>query len=139
MKTNNIKDARSIDAHSTTYDLMLQNHGINTILKDLPFNKRCDLYFKNLFTTDMNWYIDPNKDFQLENRYEFSYDLYRDSKLNEVKETYAKYNGLDAELVEDNTIEDLVKLQYDAFWRKTMQTEQMMTDYISHVRIFNKC
>lgn len=139
MKTNDIKDVRSIDAHSTNYDLMLRNHGLNSILKDLPFNERCDLYFKNLFTTDMNWYVDPKKDFQLENRYEYSYDLFRNNKLNEVKEAYAKENGIDAKLVEDSAVEHRVKLRYDTFWKKTMQTEQMMTDYISHVRIFNKC
>lgn len=139
MKVNDIKDVRSIDSYSSTYDVMLKNHGINTMLKDLPFNERCDLYFKNLYTNDMSWYIDPNKDFQLENRYQYSYNLFRNDKLGQFKEAYANEKGIDKSVVDDSLVEDKIKESYDSFWARTMDTEQKMTDYISHVRIFNKC
>lgn len=139
MKANKITDKRKIDAHSTNYDLIMDRHSVGSMMRDLSFGERCDLYFNSLYTSDMNWHLNPNKDFPLDMRWSFPFHDFRLNKMNEAKETYAKEKGIDKNLVDDSVVEDTIKVWYDSFWQKTMESEQGMADYVSHLRIFNKC
>lgn len=140
-----IKDHRSIDSHSTVYDNILSNHKLGTVLHSLSFKQRCDLYFKNLFIQDRNWNIDPNADLPLDHRFEFDFELFRKNSVNRIKDAYAEEKGKDVKEINfddpklKDLIERLIKEDYDLFWLKTMKTEQKMTDYLSHLRIFNRC
>lgn len=135
-----IKDSRGLDAHSSIYDQIMQNHDINGLLYDLSFQERCDLYFTNLYNKDINWYLDPNHDFFIDMRHSFEYEKYRKDKTNELKEEMGKEKGVDGEKIEMNEeFEDRMKKKYGEFWKKIKNSETLMVDYVSHFRIFNKC
>lgn len=145
VKNLDIKDQRSIDSHSTVYDNILTNHNFANLIHDLSFKERCDLYFKNLFIQDRNWNLDPNVDLPLDHRYEFSFDDFKGNSRNRMKENYAKEKGKDVKEIDFNEpklkelIDRMVQEDYDLFWLKNTNIEQTMTDYVSHLRIFNKC
>lgn len=140
MAALNIKDSRRIDSHSAIYDNILANHDLKDIVLNLNFQQRCDLYFKNLYLDDNNWFLDPNADLPLDHRFEFDYEPFRKLVKQEIKEKIAKDRKIDVKQVkEDETFEQIVKDQYAKFWDKTMGIEQKITNYLSHMRIFNKC
>lgn len=138
-KYANLDDTRGIDSHLSNYDYIFARHDVLLVLGKLLFQQRCDLYFSSLYADDVNWFIDPKKRLPLENRYQYSFADFRVSKLGEAREEYAKEKELDVEKVEDHMVEDRVRKKYDEFWTRTLQTEQTMTDYFLHVRIFNRC
>lgn len=139
LKKLNIKDERKLDGHSIIYDKLLQNHDLSTIL-NLDFNERCDLFFKNLYLHDTNWFLDPNEDFPLDHRHQFEFESFKKSVTNEIKEKYAEKHGIDKNNVQINDeVERMIKDAYDAFWYKTMDVEQRVIDNLSTLRIFNKC
>lgn len=134
-----IDDIKEIEGHSTIYEKMLKKHNMEGVMNDLSFQERCDLYFNTLFQDDINWSIDPKRDLPLENRFEFKYQDFRRKEMNSVKEQYAKDNDMKKDDVKDEMVEDKMKEKYEKFWEKTMKTEQIIIDYVSHLRIFNKC
>lgn len=135
-----IKDYRALPAHSSTYDQIMKNHDINGLLYDLTFQERCDLYFTNLYNKNINWYLNPNYDFFIDMRHSFDYEKYRKDKTNELKEEMAKEKGVTRDEIETNRdFEDRMKKKYAEFWKKTQESEDLMVDYVSHFRIFNKC
>ncbi|CAK7909575.1 putative alpha-1,3-mannosyltransferase Mnn1p [[Candida] anglica] len=138
---NNIKDVRNIDAHSSVYDTIFANHEVNSVLGELSFSERCDLYFTNLYAINPTWYLDPNVDVPLENRDGFKYKDFYNRKKNELKEAIAKEKNIanKDEVKEDDEFEKRMKEDYDRFWAKTQKTEQTIVDYLSHLRIYNKC
>ena len=139
-KQSNSKDIRNIEAHLSIYDIIFANHDVNSVLAHLSFEQRCDLYFTNLYTSDTNWYLNPDENLPLENRDEFKYADYKRKKTGELKEQIAKDKDIEKDDVkEDQEFEDKMKEKYLEFWRKTQKTEQTVVDYVSHLRIFNKC
>lgn len=137
---NNIKDFRNVEGHLLVYDVIFTNHDVNSVLGSLDFAQRCDLYFTTLYTQQPNWYLNPDENLPLENRDEFKYDSYRTRKTDELKEAIAKEKDIKKEDVKmDQEFEDKMKDKYKEFWAKTQRTEQTVTDYLSHLRIYNRC
>lgn len=134
-----IKDIKGIDSHSSNYESILKKHRMEGIMNDLSFQDRCDLYFNNLFEDDVNWSINLRRDLPLDHRHEFKYNDFKRKEMNSVKDQYAKDNNVKKDDVTDEMVESLMKEKYEKFWAKTMETEQIVTDYVSHLRIFNKC
>lgn len=136
-----IKDLNNdVDNHATNYNSLLNNHKLVEILNNLPFGERCDLYFKNLYLNHNSWFLDPNKHFPLDHRFEFDYNSFRNNVMNQAKEDYANDRNIPVDQVEvNNEVEEIIKNDYRKFWGSTMNTEQEIIDYLSHLRIFNKC
>ncbi|CUM67321.1 uncharacterized protein PRCAT00005014001 [Priceomyces carsonii] len=136
-----ISDVRSKDFHSTVYDEIFKGHNLEGLLGKLSFNERCDLYFKNLYAKDENWKLDPNQDLPLDYRMEFDWDPFRLKVMDSAKEEFANEKGIKKEQVDevDPEFESLIRSKHQAFLDKTKRVEQNIIDYISHLRIFNKC
>ncbi|KAK6455595.1 mannosyltransferase [Scheffersomyces xylosifermentans] len=141
-KQSGIKDTRYKDAHSTVYDTIFKNHDVDSILAHLNFNERCELYFRNLFAIDPNWWINPNEDLPMEDRDEFRFEKWRKKHLDRLKKEYIEENKKEIEpqdLKVDQEVENFIKKKYKEFWEKTMKVEQKIVDFLSHMRIFNRC
>lgn len=138
-KYKQIKNINDIDGYSTNYESILKRHRMEGIMNDLSFQERCDLYFNTLFEDDINWIIDPKKDLPLEFRFEFKYEDFKKKQIESIKNQYAKDNNMKIEDVNEDIVEGKIKEEYDKFWARTMATEQVIVDYVSHLRIFNKC
>ena len=46
--------SKQIDFHSTVYDSIFQHHSVDSVLGNLNFKQRCDLYFKHIFLNNPN-------------------------------------------------------------------------------------
>ncbi|EGV60946.1 hypothetical protein CANTEDRAFT_137417 [Yamadazyma tenuis ATCC 10573] len=145
VRTLGIEDTRSIDSHSSVYDQMLEKRALSDILTNLDFTERCNLYFKNLFVRDHNWFVDPNEDFPLEHRDAFDLQSFKKETSERVREKFAQMLNLEYDKInfdDENVrkeVDRLTEEEFNEFWERTMKTEQKIVDYLSHLRIFNKC
>ncbi|CAK9436889.1 uncharacterized protein LODBEIA_P14110 [Lodderomyces beijingensis] len=134
------KDVRGVDAHARIYDIIFQNHEIDSIFGNLDFEQRCDLFFQNLFMDDKNWIFQINEVAFLENKEEFRYNDYRKHYYEQLKNEYSDFNHRDPASL-DNTpeLEEFIRHRYDEFWNRMMVSEQKIVDQLSIFRVFNKC
>ncbi|KAK6465111.1 mannosyltransferase putative-domain-containing protein [Scheffersomyces coipomensis] len=138
-----VKDIKQqYDAHATIYDLIFKNHEPLSVFANLDFNQRCQLYFYNLYTNDHNWVINPTEKLDLENVNNFEFIDYSESQRDDLKKQFIEKNELGIEvddLEETQEFEEFVNKKYSEFWERNQIVEQTVVDYISHLRIFNKC
>ncbi|WEJ96105.1 mannosyltransferase [Yamadazyma tenuis] len=145
VRTLEIEETRSIDSHSRVYDQILEKHALSDILANLDFTERCDLYFKNLFIRDRNWFVDPNEDFPLDHRDGFDLESFKKETSENTRHKYAQMSNLEYDKInfkDKNVVkgvEQLAEEEFKVFWERTMKTEQKIVDYLSHLRIFDKC
>lgn len=57
--------SKEIDFHSTVYDSIFEQHSLDSVLGNLNFKQRCDLYFKHIFLNNPNWIFDPNENYNV--------------------------------------------------------------------------
>ncbi|KAG7666156.1 uncharacterized protein J8A68_000302 [[Candida] subhashii] len=141
-KQSKIKDHRNIqDAHSQTYDSIFKNHEISSVVGNLDFNERCQLYFQNVFIDDHNWLFNPNEKIKLENKDQFKLEDFKKDKEGDLKSDFASKKGIktDDVKVDSDEFRAFAKEKYDEFWNETMVYEQKIVDTLSTFRIFNKC
>lgn len=55
------------DSVSDIYENIFKHHDIDTILGTLSFKQRCDLYFKNVFSDNVNWIFNPEHNYDIKN------------------------------------------------------------------------
>ncbi len=100
----------------------------------LPFNKKCELYFDELYKLNHDWEVvdiqkDTNKDY---NKDAFNHDQFMRNKIQE----YKKNN-------EDKEPSDGKKAEFELDFQKmvevTLGAEQNMIDAVTHLRVFGKC
>ncbi|KAK6465776.1 mannosyltransferase putative-domain-containing protein [Scheffersomyces coipomensis] len=140
LQINDIRDIEPI--FSTNYDNILKNHDYDpfSILGNLNFQDRCDLYFQNLYAVNHNWFINPDENLPLVDRLSFDFEDWKQTHMNDMKEKYAKEHKMNKDDVKhDQEFEDFMLSLYKQFWSATKNTEQKVSDYLSHLRIFNKC
>lgn len=118
-----------IHIHASSYDSMFQKSPVYDFLRNNDFDQRCDKYFRSLLFRDPGWSIDPHMDFGYSND---------DYKLleNYIKDRQKgwKESGEEGELSEKILEEDW------NYARAIYQdNEQKLHDYITHLKIFNKC
>ncbi|KAG7666324.1 uncharacterized protein J8A68_000139 [[Candida] subhashii] len=140
-----IEDIRGgIDFHSSVYEQIFNVHSINSVLTNLNFQQRCDLYFNNLYVENLNWSLDPDDlDIHYEegDKLKYQYDTFKELFMEELKLGFSQ----DTESPLHSISEDIPKFKeymesmYNLNWRGLMETEQKVIDYLSIVRIFNKC
>lgn len=122
--------------HSEIYDPIIKDYGLSTILNDLSFNERCELYFNELYKNEPNWKLDPyhryNKD--VEQMKSFS-EFHLDHVLYDSREL-----GIDpSELHFSEAKEREIKQKYDKMHKKMRRDEQSLHTHLTHFKIFNKC
>jgi alpha 1,3-mannosyltransferase len=151
-KQENIQDHRNIDSYSSVYRYFFSENSVNKVLTSLNFQQRCDFYFKNLFKSDINWKINPDLNLPFKWKDLYKFNDFRDRRMKDLKKEYAVINHLSqyhddtddekanwSDLPVTPEFENYIQQEYDKFWNEVLTVEQRVTDYVSHVRIFNKC
>jgi len=100
----------------------------------LPFQKKCDLYFDELYKLNHDWEVvdikkDTNKDY---NKDAFNHDQYIRDRINEYKKEHEDKEPSDAQKAE-------YELNFQKMVERTMLAEQGMIDAVSHLRVFGQC
>lgn len=139
-KVANIPDDRGrFDQYSTNYHEFFKHNSINTILAKLGFSDRCDLYFKSLFRYDINWILDPNADLPSESKGAFSFNDFKQHKTGDLKKEYLKIHDIEDLPELDTGFNSFLERKYEEFHAKVQKVEQKSANYLSILRIFNKC
>ncbi|KAK6465159.1 mannosyltransferase [Scheffersomyces coipomensis] len=140
-----LDDKRNIEPiFSSNYETMFnkieQEDEFYGLLSNLNFNDRCQLYFENLFQKNQNWFINPNERFPgYANK--FDYESWIHDHDRELRIQFNKDNDRDKfDKIEDQVVfKTFVDEKYHEYADPIYEQEQKMVDYLSHLRIFNKC
>ncbi|KAK6204463.1 mannosyltransferase putative-domain-containing protein [Scheffersomyces amazonensis] len=137
-----LEDNRNVrPSFSSNYQNIYNNHpDLKSVMGQLDFNQRCNLYFQNLYSFDHNWAINPNERLPLIDKNDFDYTKWRASKTKDLKEAFKeKYSIENENDIKYRDLDRFIRSQYDKFWNQTLKVEQKASDMLSHLRIFNKC
>lgn len=128
-------DDRNItEQHSGIYDVIFANHKVESIFA-LGFKERCDLYFKNLFMVNHNWKFEANKDWEID--YESrEFEEFKDANFASLKEEFDRKDEEHEHY--DSHLEHFIESKFKKLIKKPV-IDQEVIDYVSAIRIFNKC
>lgn len=120
---------RGTHTHSSNYNYLLHKSPIYDFLRNNDFDQRCDKYFRTLLYRDSEWKIDPHTDFSyIKGNYQLVENYIKD------RQKEWKDSGEEGELSEKTLEED-----YNYAKALYREDEQTLHDYLSHLKIFNKC
>ncbi|CAL1197877.1 unnamed protein product [Candida parapsilosis] len=121
--------SKEIDFHSTVYDSIFEQHSLDSVLGNLNFKQRCDLYFKHIFLNNPNWIFDPNENYNVVWGAPF--------------QVYKKMHKEELEREEESSFEnspDFVEFQRTSYAKwKSHEMDQKIVDNVSVLRLYNKC
>ncbi|KAI5949121.1 MNN13 [Candida theae] len=104
--------SKQIDFHSTVYDSIFQHHSMDSVLGNLNFQQRCDLFFKHIFLNNPNWIFDPTENYNVV--WGAPFETYKKMHKEELEKAYAKQLQLKQQQVpikEPTEVELHLKLQ----------------------------
>ena len=134
-----IEKHKRIDTHARSYDDIFENLNVAEVMKKATMSQRCDLYFTNLFLKDKSWSLNPTSIEPYLDNYDVNYNSFVSNKKDEIRDKLAMIKGIELDKVNEKELEREIKLQYDLAVQHNMDMEQLVTDEITHFRIFNKC
>ena len=124
------------DSVSDIYENIFKHHDIDTILGTLSFKQRCDLYFKNVFSDNVNWIFNPEHNYDIKNDGD-DFKNYLEENQQILKEKFAPKEKTIAKDKVEQSFTDFAKDEYVEY--KTKYNQQLITNHLSIFRIFNKC
>lgn len=129
------------DLHSTVYDRIFQNHKLGSVLGDLSYDERCNLFFSNIYASDLDWFVDPDFYFPSNEGIGFTFDFddFKRMKKQETREIIANEKRITPDAVNDEELENRIMMRYKQAYSRVTATEQKVADYTSLVRNFNRC
>ncbi|KAL6451735.1 MNN1 putative alpha-1 [Candida maltosa Xu316] len=124
------------DINSEIYNIIFDNHDVDTVFGTLSFSQRCDLYFKNVFADNVNWFFNPDKNYDVK----FDDDEYK--KYMEINEQRFKeeFEPKLEKLKDDEKDKEYENFLHDKY-RDYMnpRIDQDLINHLTMFRIFNKC
>ncbi|KAI5958747.1 uncharacterized protein KGF55_005746 [Candida pseudojiufengensis] len=138
---NHLNLNKENDQFSTIYDLILKDHSLISILKNLNFNQRCDLFFKHIYLQNQNWNFNPNEDYTIylgeEGLNEFKEGNFKVLKYKFFKQLKSPPKSIYEINDDDEKLNEFIINEYTNKIRN--EKHKKMIDNISIFRIFNKC
>lgn len=133
-------DSRRIDTHLSSYDEFFGQHDVNSFI-GLNYAERCEVYFRNIFALSMSWSVDASNDFSIDMDYQLSWDEWTKKFTGWAVQQIASDKHIPEADVDKggNEVHDKLAKVYDDLKDKAKHDEYTMRDYVSHVRIFNRC
>lgn len=75
----------NIDVKSNNYKELFESKPLFNFLQDKDFNQRCESYFKQLYKSDPDWYINPHEGFSYNSNHFKDFSQFKEWKLKEWK------------------------------------------------------
>ncbi|KAI5958746.1 MNN13 [Candida pseudojiufengensis] len=125
------------DQYSSIYDSILKDHSLISIIKNLNFNQRCDLFFKHIYLKNQNWNFNPNEDYNVHE--DGRLDEYKIKNFKILKYKYSQKINKSYMDIDDHEegFKEFMKNDYKQFMQK--DAEQRIIESLSILRIYNKC
>ncbi|CAK9441460.1 uncharacterized protein LODBEIA_P53280 [Lodderomyces beijingensis] len=121
--------------YSSIYDDIFQNHEFESVIGNLDFRQRCNLFFRNVFIKNHNWVFNPNQNFEVGLGKEF--ERYQSNNAAKLQAAFDKAN-------EGRSVEDY-KGKFSEFKKQAFQelkqaeVEQRVVNELAVFRLYNKC
>ncbi|EGW31241.1 uncharacterized protein SPAPADRAFT_72090 [Spathaspora passalidarum NRRL Y-27907] len=122
-------------------DADITNENLFHILQHLGQPERCKLYFSNVYSLDQ--IVDPTRHIDFTKLPSFEdFEKEQIKKLQEESEKKAEEeneNNSNVKLEITQEIKDQMKQDYENLKLKVIEEEQILHDYLTHIKVFNKC
>lgn len=107
-------------------------------LKKHLFDDRCLIYFNHLEKSNPDWLINPHEQISYDKTAFQLFESFKKSKMDEHNKDVkaAESDGRDPP---DPPTESDMRIQYNKLWKEVESSEQILHDFLAHVRIFDKC
>ncbi|KAI3405436.2 MNN13 [Candida oxycetoniae] len=120
---------KECDKHSSIYEEIFSNHGVSTVLGQLDFAKRCDLFFTNVFLKNHNWRFNTSQSYDI--TYDGPYEKFCQQNSKKLKTEFIK------ERARFNKFSDFTRKTYAE--NRQREIEQTVVDELTIFRLYNKC
>lgn len=127
-----------ITTRSSAYDEVLNSISMYDFLKKHLFDDRCLIYFNHLEKSNPDWLINPHEQISYDKTAFQLFESFKKSKMDEHNKDVkaAESDGRDPP---DPPTESDMRIQYNKLWKEVESSEQILHDFLAHVRIFDKC
>lgn len=129
---------KSITTRSRVYDEVYSQVNIYDFLKRNSIQDRCMLYFNHLAMSNPEWLVNPHESTTFDRDAFRLFDSYRTDQIkkwnDEAKK--AEREGRDPPV---KPTEENLRQKFENLRHKALTDEQTLHDFVSHVRIFEKC
>lgn len=129
---------KGIRTRLEVYDEIFAQMNLHDFITKELYEDRCAIYFNHLTMSVPDWFVNPHELVELKHEAFDNFDLYRDNRLegyrNEKDEAEREgkeppHHPTDAE----------IRVDYEATIRQMKTDEQLVHDFASHVRVFDRC
>ncbi|CAK9441458.1 uncharacterized protein LODBEIA_P53260 [Lodderomyces beijingensis] len=126
---------KEVDRPSSVYHDIFKNHAIESVVRNLDFNQRCDLYFRNVFLKNHNWVFDPNANYEVDFGKKFEEFQNTNSAM-----LQALFDTENSGKKVDNYDKKFADFKRE-FYKKQEEenNEQRIVDELTLFRLYNKC
>lgn len=127
-----------ITTRLTAYDEIYGSISMFDFLKDHLLEDRCRIYFNHLTMSSPDWTVDPHEKVTFDRKVFKSFESFKKDALNEY-EKLAKEADKENKDPPPKPTEESIRVNFENMWKKVRKDEQLLHDYLAHVRIFDKC
>lgn len=128
----------TIDTRSAVYDELYDHVNLYDFLKKNSIQDRCMLYFNHLSMSDPEWLVNPHAATSYDRAAFRDFDSFKNeqSKLWNEEAKKAESEGRDPP---PKLTEEQLREKFENLRQTTLTHEQTLHDFVSHVRVFEKC
>lgn len=132
------KDLDDVHTRSEVYDEIFSQVSIHEFLQLELYAARCLTYFNHLAKSSPDWLIDPHEQVDMKNEAFRTFDEYEEQKLDKWKSDAEKAKDENKEAPPKPT-RALLRKEYEDIVERMHKDEQLLHDFTSHVRVFDRC
>lgn len=135
----------------------IYNANMNYMLSNYDYDDRCTLYFNLLYASELTKennnkngqvvepIVNAHREFHYNSRHNGGFQKFKEDEINEIKELKKKALEEAGEEVDESKLElseeELSQLEpkYQEILKLISEEEQILHDYMAHLKIFNRC
>lgn len=127
-----------VTTRSTVYSDILDNANLYQFLQQSTLEDRCSIYFNHLTVQDPQWIVDPHRGLNFNRPAFFTFEQYKQDYINEHSKQ-AQAAAAEGKQHEKLLSDAQIRERYDRLKQASLTDEQVLHDYMAHMRIFLKC
>lgn len=132
------KNLNDVHIRSEVYDEIFSQVSIHDFLQEELYAERCLAYFNHLSKSTPDWLIDPHEQVDMKNEAFRTFEEYEEQQLEKWKKE-AEEAEAKKESPKPKPTRALMRKDYENIVERMHQDEQLLHDFTSHVRVFDRC
>lgn len=132
------KNLDDVHIRSEVYDEIFSQVNIHEFLQQELYAERCLAYFNHLSMSSPDWLIDPHEQVDMKNEAFRTFEEYEEQRLAQWQKDADKAEEENGSPKPKPT-RALMRKEYEDIVEKMQKDEQLLHDFTSHVRVFDRC